>query len=36
LEAYRSRWGADREQRTALLCAMDKIADVVCRIVDKL
>ncbi|OQU88149.1 hypothetical protein SORBI_3003G411500 [Sorghum bicolor] len=36
LEAHRSMWDADREQRAALLRAMDRVADAVCRIADKL
>lgn len=36
LEAHKSNLDADREQRAALLRAMDRIADAVCRIADKL
>lgn len=36
LEAHRSWWDADREQRAALLRAMDRVADAMCRIADKL
>lgn len=36
LEAHKSNQDADREQRAALLRAMDRIADAVCRIADKL
>jgi len=36
LEEHRRIWDADREQRAALLRAMDRVADAVCRIDDKL
>ena len=36
LEEHRRSWDADREQRAALLRAMDRVADAVCRIADKL
>ena len=36
LEEHRRSWDADREQRAALLRAMDRVADAVCRIDDKL
>jgi hypothetical protein len=36
LEAHKRSWDADREQRAALLRAMDRVADAVCRIADKL
>uniref|UniRef100_A0A0D3EY46 Myb-like domain-containing protein n=1 Tax=Oryza barthii TaxID=65489 RepID=A0A0D3EY46_9ORYZ len=36
LEAQRAAWDAEREQRVALLAAVDKLAGAVCRIADKL
>ncbi|TVU34609.1 hypothetical protein EJB05_16446, partial [Eragrostis curvula] len=36
LEAQKSNWDADREQRTALLAALDRLGDAVTRIADKL
>uniref|UniRef100_A0A0E0JT23 Myb-like domain-containing protein n=1 Tax=Oryza punctata TaxID=4537 RepID=A0A0E0JT23_ORYPU len=36
LEAQRAIWDAEREQRAALLAAVDKLAGAVCRIADKL
>uniref|UniRef100_A0A0E0CCG2 Myb-like domain-containing protein n=1 Tax=Oryza meridionalis TaxID=40149 RepID=A0A0E0CCG2_9ORYZ len=36
LEAQRAAWDAEREQRAALLAAVDKLAGAVCRIADKL
>lgn len=36
LEVQKSHWDADREQRTALLAALDRIGDAVTRIADKL
>ncbi|KAL6840441.1 hypothetical protein ACP4OV_030251 [Aristida adscensionis] len=36
LEAQKSSWDADREQRTALLAAVGRLADAVTRIADKL
>ena len=36
LEAQRASWDADREHRRALLGAVNKLADAVARIADKL
>lgn len=36
LEAQKSSWRADREQRAALLGALDRLAGAVARIADKL
>ena len=36
LEAHKSSWRADREQRAALLGALDRLAGAVARIADKL
>ncbi|KAL6616646.1 hypothetical protein ACP70R_038916 [Stipagrostis hirtigluma subsp. patula] len=36
LEAQKSNWDADREQRTALVAAVGRLADAVTRIADKL
>jgi hypothetical protein len=36
LEVQKSNWDADREQRTALLAALNRLGDAVARIADKL
>ncbi|XP_062208723.1 trihelix transcription factor ASR3-like [Phragmites australis] len=36
LESQRTNWDADREQRTALLAALERLADAVARIADML